>query len=110
MNEVTPLEHIQNVDELMELHEFMKDSDLQEAIDLALKIVAKPEIPNMKAAVLVVRLEAYSFKFKMMGVTYMQVLKQQSGKDGNLKKNIYYSASEQCHHLSVALKQLTGSQ
>ena len=103
MTEENPLTYISNIQELMDAAENFEDDDLQHAIDLALKLIVKPEVPNHKAAVLVVKFEAYSFKFKMMAVNLMGF--QWDGKpETKNKKNFYFSLSEQCHNIADALK------
>ena len=99
-----PLVYLSKIQDLMDLHDFMDDEDLAAAMDLALKCIAKPDIPPANAKAAIVKLEAMAFKFKMMGNVYMTIKMGKAGTDENKRKNVYFSVSEQCHELSQALK------
>lgn len=104
MSERNSLDYLSQVQDLMDLYEFMEDDDLAEAMDLALKCIAKPNIPPAYAKEALLKMEALSFKFRMMGNTYMTIKKGTSGTVENKKKNVYFSVSEACHELAGALK------
>jgi len=98
------LEYLSEIQDLIDLHEFMEDEHLAYAMNLALKVLAKPEEAAKKSATLVVKFEALAFKFGMMGQTYMTIKNGKAGTDENKKKNVYFSARDRCHEMSAALK------
>lgn len=104
MSDKTPLEYLSDVQDLVDLHDFMEDEDFGSAMGLALNCIAKPDIPPAIARRVLVQMEAYAFKFRMMGQVYMTIKKQPAGTPENIKKNVYFSVSEACHELAAALK------
>lgn len=104
MSERNTLDYLSQVQDLMDLHEFMEDDDIADAMDLALKCIAKPNVPPAYAREALLKMEALAFKFRMMGQTYMTIKKGMSGSTENQKKNVYFSTSEACHELASALK------
>jgi len=103
-DEKTSLEWLSDAHDLVELHKFMEDDAFGEALDIALKCIAKPDLPPAFAKQNLIKLEALAFKFKMMGQVYMTIKQGRAGTDENKKKNVYFSASEQCHELAAAMK------
>lgn len=67
--------------------DYMDDEDLASCLDLAVKIIAKPNVPQQQVAVLCVQLEAYAVKFRLMYTGYMSYLKGTT--EANMKKNHY---------------------
>lgn len=100
----TPLEYLSEVQDLVDLNDFIQDEDFGEALGLALKCIVKPDLPPAVAREALVQMEAYSFKFRMMGQVFMTIKKAPAGKPENMKKNVYFSVSEACHELAAALK------
>lgn len=101
-----PLEYLSKIQDLVDLNDFMDDEDFQDALELALKCIAKPDLPIAAARSALVKMQAYAFKFKMMGVSYMTIKKGKAGSPENNKKNVYYSVSDQCDALAQTLKYL----
>lgn len=83
------------------MSEFMQDKDLDIALDLVVKLIAKPDVPAMKAPELIVKLQALSAKFSMLARYYTTFEK---GTESSKKKNVYYTASDCVDKLVDALK------
>lgn len=101
-----PLEYISGLQDLVDLHEFMDDEALTEAMNLAVKCVAKPDMPPAVAREVLLKMQGLAFKFRMQAATYTYIHKGNTGTPENIKKNIYFAASEQCHALAQTLKYL----
>lgn len=99
-----PLILINNVDEFMELHAFMQDEQLDEALHFVLKLMMQPDVPPAKAQALIVKLQAYSAKFAVMATVYSTIKKDRAGTENNNKKNIYYTMADSLDKLVQALK------
>lgn len=99
-----PVEYLGKVQDLMDLNDFMDDEDFEAALELALKCIAKPDLPPAIAKKALIQMEAYSFKFRAMGQVFMTIKKDKAGTPENMKKNVYFSISEACHELASALK------
>jgi hypothetical protein len=95
---------IENIDDLMALHDFMQDDDLDKALSSVVKLIANPEIPSAKAIPLIVKLEAIAAKMKIQASIYTTIKKGASGSENAQKKNIYYSASDAISKVVDALK------
>lgn len=104
MTEQTPLELISAITEFNDLHEFMNDDDLDRAMDIVIKLIAKPDVPVSYATRLIVELQAMSAKFAMMAAYYATIAKDRAGTVNNNKKNIYYSTKEAIDKLVDSLK------
>jgi len=100
------LEYISGIQDLVDLHEFMNDRELAEAMDLAVKCIAKPDMPPSVARTALLKMQGLAFRFRMQAATYTYVHKGKAGTDENVKKNVYFAASEQCHELAQTLKYL----
>lgn len=105
-----PLEYLSDMQDLMDLYEFMDDEDLGEAMDLALKVLAKPDMPPAAAKIAMVRFQALAFKFKMMAQAYTTIKAGRAGSDNYQRKNIYYSANDICQEMTNTLKYLVKEQ
>lgn len=90
--------------ELDELIEYMDDDILQEMIDLAIKCLAQPHLKQETAEQLLLQFQAAAFKFGMLAVTYTTLKRGKAGTDENNKKNIYYTAADQCDKMAASLK------
>jgi len=100
------LEYINQITEFNDIHEFMKDSDLDEAMALIVKIMMKPDIPSVQAIALIGKLQAMSAKFGILATYYTTVAKGPSGSINNTKKNIYYTMKDSLDKVVDALKYL----
>lgn len=98
------LQNLSKIQDLVDLCEFMEDEDFNKAMDLALLCIANPNVTPASAQKSLLQMEAYAFKFKMMGQVYMTIKQGKAGTEENKKKNVYYSVSDQCHELASALK------
>jgi hypothetical protein len=83
------------------MKEFMNDPDLDEALDLIIKLIMKPDVPAGKAPELIVRLQALAVKFAMLSRYYTTFEK---GGDSSKKKNVYYTVSDAIDKLVDAVK------
>jgi hypothetical protein len=102
-SERNPLVHLDKVQDLIEMTDFVDDDDLREALDLAIKLIVKPHlIPSAEIPVLIVKFSAYSVQFRAEFVTYMTFKKETE--DAAAKKNIYRHLYEGIDKLVDALK------
>lgn len=95
----TTLELVNEVAEFSDISEIMNDDQLNDALGIIVKLMMNPDIPAQKAVNLIVQLEAYAAKFKMLASYYTNVKK-----DDRVKKNLYYSANEAVQRLVDSLK------
>jgi len=95
---------ISEITEFNDLNEFMKDEQLDRAMDLIIKLLAKPDVPVSYATRLIVELQALSTKFAMLATYYATIGKDRAGTPNNHKKNIYYSTKEAIDKLVDSLK------
>jgi hypothetical protein len=95
----TTLELVNEVAEFTEISEIMDDKELTDALGIIVKLMMSPDVPAQKAVGLIVQLEAYAAKFKMLASYYTNVKK-----DERAKKNLYYSANEAVQRLVDSLK------
>lgn len=100
------LQYVSGIQDFVDLHASVGDGDLQKAIELALKCIAKPDIPHAVARKAMIQMQGYSMKFKMQALVYMQIHVGKTGSDENIKKNAYMYASEQCDKMAQTLKYL----
>jgi hypothetical protein len=98
------LEEIDKITEFNDIHEFMQDTDLDETLDIIIKLMAKPDVPIASATILITKLQAMSAKFAVLATWYTTVAKGPSGSINHTKKNVYYTLADQCDKLAGALK------
>ena len=101
MTDKPVIELISELTEFNDIKEFMSDPDLDYALDLIIKLIAKPDVPATKAPDLIVKMQALSAKFAMMSRFYTTFEK---GGENAKKKNVYYTAEEAIDKLVAALK------
>lgn len=95
---------INQVSEFSDIHEFIQDDGLDEAMAAIVKIISKPDIPPTQALVLIAKLQALSAKFGILASWYSTAAKGPTGTPNNIKKNIYYSSKEAIDKLVDSLK------
>lgn len=95
----TTLDLVNEVAEFSDISEIMNDDQLTDALGVIVKLMMNPDVPPQKAVGLIVQLEAYAAKFKMLASYYTNVKK-----DDRAKKNLYYSANEAVQRLVDSLK------
>jgi hypothetical protein len=100
------LEFINQITEFNDLHEFMNDKELDEALGIIVKIMMKPDIPSVQAVALIGKLQAMSAKFGILATYYTTIGKGPSGSANNTKKNVYYTMKESLDKIVDALKYL----
>jgi hypothetical protein len=96
-------ETVSQVTEFNDIKEFMNDPELDEALDLIIKLIMKPDVPAGKSPELIVRLQALSAKFQMLSRYYTTFEK---GGESSKKKNVYYTVSEALDKLVDSVKYL----
>jgi hypothetical protein len=96
---ITTIELVNEVAEFSDISEIMNDEQLTDALGIIVKLMMTPDVPPQKAVGLIVQLEAYAAKFKMLASYYTNVKK-----DDRAKKNLYYSANEAVQRLVDSLK------
>jgi len=94
------LQTLSDIQDLVDVNDFMQDEGLHEVMDLVIKCIAKPDIPPAKAREALLKVQAYAFKFRLQALDYNYINKD------NTKKNIYYAVSQQCTDLAQTLKYL----
>jgi hypothetical protein len=106
MSDDNPLETISDmqdtIDYMTELDVFIDDKEFMEVMDLAVKIIAKPNSDPAKVANVCVKLEAYALLFRSKFVAYMSFKKGE--KNGSMKKNFYKEMYTGIDKLVDALK------
>jgi hypothetical protein len=104
--DVSVAELISNVTELNEISLYFKNEDVDKAMALVIRMVAKPEIPAGVAARLVVQTQALSSKFSLMGKYYMLYDTEETKESKTRKKNTLLTLAAELEKLSNALKYL----
>jgi len=99
-----PIEIITKVRELMELHEFMEDEQLDKAMSLVVKLVINPQVPSRKAPALITELQALSTVFAFNAAKYATFQQGPARSPQAHRKNVYFSAKEAINKLVDALK------
>lgn len=100
----TTIDLINEVSEFSEIHDFIKDEQLDEALAAIVKIISKPDVPPAQALVLIAKLQALSAKFGVLAAWYSTAAKGPTGSINNIKKNIYYSTKDSLDKLVDSLK------
>jgi hypothetical protein len=98
------LELISDVTEFNDLHDLMKDEQLDRALAIIVKLIMNPDIPSAKAPMLIIELQAISAKLTVLAAYYTTIARDKSGTLNYNKKNIYYSTKEAIDRLVDALK------
>jgi hypothetical protein len=98
------LDLISKVTEFNDLHDYMKDDQLDRALAMIVKLVMNPDVPPAKAPMLIIELQAISTKLAILASYYSTIAKDKTGTINNNKKNIYYSGKEAIDRLVDALK------
>lgn len=104
------LTYISALQDLVDLHEFMNDPALTEAMELAVKCTAKPDMPPAVARTALLKMQGLAFQFRMQAATYTYIHTGKTGTPENVKKNVYFAAAEQCHNMAQTLKYLVKEQ
>lgn len=100
----TTLDYISQITEFNDIHEFMNDSDLDEALGIIVKIIMKPDIPSVQAVALIGKLQALSAKFGVLATYYTTIAKGPAGSLNYKKKNVYYTMKDSIDKVVDALK------
>lgn len=95
-----PLSIVSSITEFNDISEFMKDPDLDTALDYVVKLIANPDVPPAKVARLIVQLQAISAKFGLLSKHYMI----KGNKEDRARKEMYYTANSEINDLINALK------
>jgi hypothetical protein len=104
MSDKSVLELISDVTEFNDLHDLMKDEQLDRALAIIVKLIMNPDIPSAKAPMLIIELQAISAKLSVLAAYYTTVARDKTGTLNNHKKNIYFSAKAAIDRLVDALK------
>ncbi len=102
----SPLEYLSEIQELVDMVDFMQDDALEEAIARTVKLMVKPDIPIKFLAPLIVQYEAWATIFALRGKKLMVL---PSGHEPAKRKNFYLSASERFQRMADALKHMNRS-
>jgi len=93
---------ISSITEFSKLSEALNDRELDEALELVVRLIEKPDIPPAIAVKTIVKLEAIAAKFAFAQSYYKTFGK--SGTQERYKKDVYYTAREAIERLVDALK------
>lgn len=104
------LEHLSNIQDLMDLNDFMEDEKFGEAMELALMCIANPNITVNTARKALLLMQGYSLYFKNRGNVYMTIKQGKAGTENNKRKNAYFSMASECHEMAQTLKYLSREQ
>jgi hypothetical protein len=104
VSDENPLILIDSLYEIQEMNDFMKDESLEEAFDLVIKLMMKPDVPPAMAQTLIVKLQSYASYFAMKATIYSTIKKDKAGSNNYHKKNIYYTAADSIDKIVQALK------
>jgi hypothetical protein len=99
-----PIDLINQVAEFTDVHDFLQDQEVDEALALIVKVFTKPDIPATQAVVLIAKLQALSAKFGILATYYSTLAKGPTGSVNNKKKNIYYTLKDSIDKLVDSLK------
>lgn len=102
----SPLEAISRIDALVELESFLDDKDVEDAIDLVMRLIANPDVSPQKAPPLIVKVQALSARFQLEASTYTYLIKGKAGTDEYKKKGLYFSLADALEKLANSLKYL----
>ena len=101
MTDKSTIDLISELTEFNDMKAYMNDPDLDYALDLIIKLIAKPDVPSSKAPDLIIKMQALASKFAMLSRYYTTFEK---GGENSKKKNVYYTAEEAINRLVDALK------
>lgn len=95
---------VSKVNEFVEMHDFLKDDDFAELLDLTLRCLTEPHMKSETARNLLIKFQAASVKYGTLAIFYTTLRKGRAGTEDNFKKNIYYSLSDLCDKMAQSLK------
>ena len=95
------IETVSALTEFNDIYEYMQDNDLDQALDLIIKLISKPDVPSATAPSLIVKLQAISAKLSVLARYYTTFEK---GGENSKKKNTYYTVAEAIDKLVDSLK------
>lgn len=98
------LEYISNVDEFIQLADFMQDDQLEWALDMVVKLQMKPDIPPKVAIQLIVQLQAIASKCSVQAGYYKNIISPKAGSPEYKKKGMLYTLADAIENLVAALK------
>lgn len=98
------IEIINQVAEFTDIHDFLQDEEVDEALAIIVKIFSKPDIPPTQAVVLIAKLQALSAKFGILATYYSTIAKGPAGSINSKKKNVYYTLKDSLDKLVDSLK------
>ena len=103
----TTLEIISSITLLNDLHDCMKDYQLDRAMEICIKIAVNPQaIPPNRVAFVIVELQAISMQLALKAVHYATFVKPKVGQPGYGNKNVYHTGRDSIDKLVDALKYL----
>ena len=94
------LELVSKVSEFEQVSDMMDDPEVDQALAIVVKLLAKPDIPQAKVALLIVQLQAISTKMGINSKLYMTT------KSDPKKKGMYFTLAERLDRLVDSLKYL----
>lgn len=101
MSDQNMLELISEITELNDIHEFMQDTTVDDAMGYIIKLIAKPDVPAARAPGLIVRLQALSSQCAIKAKYYTVFEK---GGENTKRKNVYYTLEDCLDKLAQAIK------
>lgn len=102
MEDLNALELVSLVTEMNDIHTFLNDPDLDEAMAALIKLKMNSNLKPSTAQRLIVELQAYAAIFAFKATYYATIGK--AGTDESHKKNVYYTAKEAINLMVNSLK------
>lgn len=99
-----PIEILSEITEFNDLHEFMKDEDLDRALYLVVKLIMNKGggVSPALAPKLIVEIQTIATKFAIIGTYYQSIGK--GGTEESHKKNVYYTIKDSISKLVDSIK------
>lgn len=97
-------ELVNEITEFNDMKDILQDEDVDQAMEIIVKLVTKPNVPPRVAAPLVVQVQALSAKFALKAKYYM--IYNREGDEAKNKKNTFMTLTSELEKLANALKYL----
>lgn len=103
--EASTIEIISAITDFNDLSEHMKhDEQLDRALELVVKLIAKPDIPPTAAPKIIVEMQALSAKFAISAALYKTFARDKAGTENNYRKEVYYTLRDAIDRVVDSLK------
>lgn len=93
---------LESIKELKDLNDYLNDQDLENALNILLKLISKPDLPHQVLGPTIVQLQAISGKLKVMASVETHLYKKDRA-----RKNLLYTVCDVIDSNVQALKYLS---